>query len=219
MIVVFDLDGTLVDSAHDIAASANEMVESLGGRSLALDDIANMVGDGARVLVQRALSEAGLDPNTRDALPRFLEIYDRRLLETTRPYDGTEQMLTMLADRVQLAVLTNKPQKLSERLLSGLGLREFFESVIGGDGPYGRKPDPTTLRALLDSSSDGGLLVGDSPIDWQTAQNAGCPFVWARYGFGAARFQEEYPATPYVLGAPSELVAIVDRLSAVMRGA
>jgi phosphoglycolate phosphatase len=165
------------------------------------------------------LAEAGLDPGLSDALPRFLEIYDRRLLETTRPYNGMRETLTLLADRARLAVLTNKPQAPSERVLSGLGLRDFFDSVTGGDGPSGRKPDPAALRALVESAPDGGVLVGDSPVDWQTARNAGCPFVWARYGFGSARFESDYPETPYVLSAPNDLVEIVDRMTAVMRGA
>ncbi len=219
MIVVFDLDGTLVDSAYDIAVSANETVTSFGGRSIDLADVARMVGDGARVLVRRALTVAGLDPDTPGALPRFLEIYDQRLLDTTIPYTGTCEMLTLLAPRVRMSVLTNKPLAHSERLLSGLGLREFFDMVIGGDSPFGRKPDPTGLRALLGASVDGALLVGDSPIDFQTASNAGCVFVWARYGFGAARFGDKPPETRYILDAPRDLVGTVDRVAAVMRGA
>jgi phosphoglycolate phosphatase len=219
MMVVFDLDGTLVDSAHDIAVSANETVTSFGGRSIDLDDIARTVGDGARILMQRALTEAGLDPDTPGALTRFLEIYDQRLLDTTAPYPGTREMLTLLAPRVRMAVLTNKPLAHSERLLAALGLREFFDAVSGGDGPLGRKPDPAGLRALMGASLDAALLVGDSPVDFHTASNAGCAFVWARYGFGAARFANEPPDTPYILDAPRDLVATVDRLAAVMRGA
>jgi phosphoglycolate phosphatase len=219
MMVVFDLDGTLVDSARDIAVSANETVTSFGGRSIDLAEIAKMVGDGARILVRRALTEGGLDPDTPGALPRFLEIYDRHLLDTTIPYVGTREMLTLLAPRVRMSVLTNKPLAHSERLLSGLGLREFFDVVIAGDGPFGRKPDPAGLRAIVGASVEGALLVGDSPVDFETAGNAGCVFVWARYGFGAARFENQSPETPYILEAPSDLVATVDRFAAVMRGA
>jgi phosphoglycolate phosphatase len=219
MIVVFDLDGTLVDSAADLAASANELVTSMGGRSLETREIIDMIGEGAGVLVSRALAAAGLDAETPDALARFLDIYDRRLLETTVAYPGVRETLALLAPRVRMAVLTNKPQKPSAQILEGVGLADLFDSVIGGDSPLGKKPDPSALGTLIGSSPDGALLVGDSPIDWQTATNSGCPFVWARYGFGAARFGTRRPETPYVIDEPRELIGIVDRLSAVMRGA
>jgi phosphoglycolate phosphatase len=218
MIVAFDLDGTLIDSATDIATSANELVTTLGGRPLDLDAISLMVGDGAGVLVARVLREAGLPPDSPGALHRFLEIYGRRLLESTVEYPGTRATLALLAPRVRMAVLTNKPLAHSERVLEGLALREFFSEVIGGDGPRGKKPDPSALLAVIGSAPGGALYVGDSPVDWQTAQNAGCAFAWARYGFGARRFAGERPDTPYVLDAPRDLVAIVDRISAVASG-
>jgi len=218
MIVAFDLDGTLVDSANDIAMSANEMVTTLGGAPLELDAISLMVGDGAGILVARALHAAGLPPESPGALQQFLDIYTRRLLETTVEYPGTRETLALLAPRVRLAVLTNKPLAHSERVLAGLRLREFFTDVIGGDDPRGRKPDPSTLLAVIGAEPGGALYVGDSPVDWQTAQNAGCAFAWARYGFGARRFNDRWPDTPYVLDAPRDLVAIVDRMGAVLSG-
>jgi phosphoglycolate phosphatase len=107
--LVFDLDGTLVDSVRDLAASASEMATSFGGRALRDDEVAMMVGDGAAVLVKRALSAAGLDPETPGALARFLEIYDRRLLDTTVAYDGTVDTLLLASRHARLTVLTNKP--------------------------------------------------------------------------------------------------------------
>ncbi len=219
MLIVFDLDGTLVDSVADIAASANELVTALGGRPLDLSAVTMMVGDGAGVLVKRALSEGGVDPETPHALARFLEIYDRRLLDSTTPYAGMRETLTLLARRSRMAVLTNKPQAHSERVLEGLGLREFFDEVMGGDGGAGKKPDPAGLLSLTAREPGGrGVLVGDSPIDDETARAAGCPFIWARYGFGAERFGSNRPATPYVLDSPRDLVAAIDRLTAVMHG-
>ena len=109
MIVVFDLDGVLVDAARDIANSANELVVSLGGRTLDLGSVTEMIGDGAAVLFQRALREGGLDPNSPGALPRFLDIYDRHLLDTTAPYPGLWETLTTSSGRATLAVLTSDP--------------------------------------------------------------------------------------------------------------
>jgi phosphoglycolate phosphatase len=216
MLIVFDLDGTLIDSATDIAASANELVTSLGGRPLNLVDVTPMVGDGASVLVKRALQEAGLDPGTPDALSRFLDIYDRRMLETTKPYIGVRETLSLLARRARLAVLTNKPQAHSERVLAELDLLDFFEGVIGGDGAFAKKPDPAGMHALMaDRPQSGTLLVGDSPVDFATSRAANCAFAWARYGFGAGRFGDETPTTPYILDAPADLTAVVDRLAAV----
>jgi phosphoglycolate phosphatase len=218
MRLVFDLDGTLIDSVGDLSASASDLVTSLGGRPLAQSEVAAMVGEGAGLLVRRALVAAGLDPETPGALPRFLGIYERRLLDTTVPYVGVEDALIMASRRARMAVLTNKPLAPSRRLLEALGLARYFDTVIGGDTAHGRKPDPAGLHALA-AGFERVLLVGDSPIDWQTSRAAGCGFAWARYGFGAARFEDSAPDTPYVLDRPADLGAIVDRFDAVMRGA
>ena len=217
MRLIFDLDGTLIDSVRDLAASASELVTSLGGRPLGASEVATMVGDGAAILVRRALAAADLDPETPDALPQFLEIYDRRLLETTVAYDGVEEALMMASRRARLAVLTNKPVGPSQRILDALGLSRYFDVVIGGDSAHGRKPHPAGVRAITAGAADV-LLIGDSPIDWHTARAAGCGFAWARYGFGAARFEGNAPDTPYVLQRPADLPAIIDRFDSVMRG-
>jgi phosphoglycolate phosphatase len=217
MVVVFDLDGTLIDSVRDLSASASELVTSLGGRRLESNEVAAMVGDGALMLVKRALAASGLDPDTPGALERFLDIYDRRLLETTTAYVGIEDALANVSQRARLAVLTNKPLAPSQRILEGLGLARFFDTVIGGDGPLGRNPLPAALHTLARESHQL-LLVGDSPIDWQTAVAGGCAFAWARYGFGAMRFGDTPPDTPYVLERPIDLIEVLDRYSNVMTG-
>ena len=215
--IAFDLDGTLIDSVGDLAAAATELVTSLGGRRLREDEIALMVGEGAGVLVQRALAAAGLDPNHGGALARFLEIYDRRLLDTTVAYDGVPEMLLMASRRARLSVVTNKPLAPSQRVLAALGLGGYFEVIVGGDTAQGRKPNPDGLRAAT-AGAGQVMLVGDSPIDAATALAADSAFVWARYGFGAQRF-EAPPSTPYVLERPADLAAVLDRFVAVTSGA
>ena len=215
--LVFDLDGTLIDSVGDLATSANELVTTLGGRELLQQEVADMVGDGAAVLVRRALSAAGLDANMPHALDRFLQIYDDHLLDTTTAYPGIEDALLMASRRTRMAVLTNKPLRPSMRILDALGLSRYFDAVIGGDSLHGRKPDPAGLRALSDGAS-AVILVGDSPVDAETADAAGCAFAWARYGFSAARFAAT-PDTPYVLNHPSDLSEVLDRFAAVNSGA
>jgi len=210
-VVAFDLDGTLIDSATDLAAAASALAVELGGRALTRAEVVAMVGEGAPVLVRRVLTAAGLDPATAGALDRFLALYDERLLDTTRLYPGVRQVLDALDPQLTLAVLTNKPRVPAERLLDALGVRPLFLEVVGGDGPLPRKPDPAGLRSLR-LHADGGplVLVGDSPVDAETARRAGVPFVLAAYGFGAAAFTSGAEADAFVADAVADLPAAID---------
>lgn len=215
-LVVFDLDGTLIDSAADLAAAASALATELGGRPLSLAEVVTMVGEGAAVLVRRALTAAGVEPGTPGATARFLELYDARLLDTTAPYPGVAAMLAALEPLVPLAVLTNKPLAPSERLLDALGLRRHFLEVLGGDGPWPRKPDPAGLQALrLHAAGGPVVMVGDSPVDGETAARAGAAFVLAQYGFGAAKFTGD-PGTPHVAATVAELEGCI--AAALTRG-
>jgi phosphoglycolate phosphatase len=212
VLVVFDLDGTLVDSARDLAEAASELVQSYGAAPLQVSQVVEMVGEGASMLVRRALERSSLDPATPGALARFLEIYDRRLLDHTVAYPGIREGLSLAVRRGQLAVLTNKPMTPTVRILEALGLRGFFTQIVGGDGPYPRKPDPSGLRALIaEASGHAPILFGDSPADSGTAEAAGCAFAFARYGFGAGKFGGHPPSTPYVLDHARELPSVLDR--------
>jgi phosphoglycolate phosphatase len=186
-LVAFDLDGTLIDSRRDLADSANALIVERGGQPLPVDAITAMVGEGAALLVQRALIAAGLEPDVATALPRFLELYDERLLVHTRLYDGTRAALEALTPRAALAILTNKPQHPTERILAGLGIASFFRWVIGGDTAHGRKPDPAGLNHLIAAAGTTArdtVMVGDSAIDLRTARAAGTRICLLRYGFG-----------------------------------
>lgn len=189
-LVVFDLDGTLIDSRRDLADSTNEVLASYGASPLAVEDVSRMVGDGAKMLVARALKSAHVDVDLHDALDRFREAYDRRLVIHTRPYEGIVPLLRDLTARATLAVLTNKPLGPSEHILEAFEIRGCFRSVIGGDSAFARKPDPAGLRSLIDGAAvapEATLMVGDSMIDLNTARHAGTHACFARYGFGHLR--------------------------------
>jgi hypothetical protein len=143
-LAVFDLDGTLVDSRRDLATAANALVRELGGTPLNEEAVGDMVGEGAGVLVRRALAAAGLAADAPGALDRFLSLYDAHLLDTTAPYEGIDELLHGLAGRVAIAVLTNKPQHASERMLDGLGLLAHYEAW-----PEARPGGPAPPRRAL----------------------------------------------------------------------
>jgi phosphoglycolate phosphatase len=214
-LIVFDLDGTLVDSHRDIANAANALVEELGGTRLPDAAIVAMVGEGAALLVRRALAAAGIDPETPGALDRFLVLYDARLLEHTQPYDGTLDVLAHFSDRIPMSVLTNKPQRPTERILDELQLRGYFGEVIGGDTPLGRKPDPAGLLHLVQATgvpAEQTLMIGDSPVDLLTARNAGTRICLVRYGFGFRFAPEDFRGDERFADSPRELIGAIAAL-------
>jgi phosphoglycolate phosphatase len=193
-LVAFDLDGTLVDSRRDLANSANQLVVERGGMPLTLDAVTAMVGEGAALLVRRALTAAGLPADDAGALPRFLDIYDSRLIETTALYPGIADTVRQARAGARVVVLTNKPLHHSERLLAGLGIRDLFDDVVGGDNPHGRKPGPQALMALMADAGTAGhetLMVGDTVVDLDTAQAAGTRCCLVSFGFGFARVPQD----------------------------
>jgi phosphoglycolate phosphatase len=212
-LIVFDLDGTLIDSRRDLADAANALLESAGAAPLSEERIGRMVGDGAATLVARAFEASGVE-RPADALERFLALYDECLLNHTRPYPGIPDVLEVLGLRAPLALLTNKPLASTRRILAGLGLARHFPdgAVIGGDGPFPRKPDPSglqhlTARARVAAAS--ALLVGDSLVDWRTARAASTPICLARYGFGYEGFpREEIGALDRQIDVPADLLAL-----------
>jgi phosphoglycolate phosphatase len=213
---VFDLDGTLIDSRRDLADAANALLEERGGTPLPVDAVARMVGEGAALLVRRALTAAGLDPDSPGALPRFLELYDDRLLAHTQLYDGTRETLETLAAHARLAVLTNKPSRATVAILEGLGVARFFKWVIGGDGPWPRKPDPAALQDLMsraETAPPQTVMIGDSPIDLATARAARTRLCLARYGFGFTPPDDLGP-DDMLVDRPSDLVPVLRRIGA-----
>ena len=189
-LAVFDLDGTLIDSRRDLADSANAMLADYGASPLGEEQIASMVGSGAATLVKRVITAAGVNAPIDEALARFLSAYDARLTHHTRPYDGIPAVLDELrAPDMAMAVLTNKPLEQSVRILDRFDLSRHFQWVIGGDGPWPRKPAPDGMQFLMgqaQATPDETVLVGDSSVDLQTSRNARVAICLARYGFGFA---------------------------------
>jgi phosphoglycolate phosphatase len=188
--VVFDLDGTLVDTAPDLHAYLNEMLAELGRPGLALADVRPMIGDGARTLLRRGLEASGGVPRAADLDHLFVEFLTRY---TARPvrfgaiHDGVVEVLEELtAAGVRLGVCTNKPQAATDRLLRTLDLERYFRVVIGGDALPVRKPDGVHLQAVLERlGADGtrAAMVGDSGIDLLTARAAGVACVLVSFGY------------------------------------
>jgi phosphoglycolate phosphatase len=193
-LIAFDLDGTLVDSRRDLADSANALIVELGGTPLNDDAVARMIGEGAAMLVARALAGAGIHYDLHEALARFLDIYDTRLLNHTRAYPGIEDAVRHARTLGRVVVLTNKPKRPSEAILDGLDLRGLFDDVVGGDGPLPRKPDPASLLKLMEGAAADGastLMIGDSAIDHETALRAGTRCCLVSFGFGFETFPHE----------------------------
>jgi phosphoglycolate phosphatase len=187
-LLVFDLDGTLVDSVPDLRAALNEMLRERGRRPLSSPEVKRMVGDGVPTLVVRALAATGADPaETATALPRFLEIYEASAADLTRPYPGVPETLTALRRRgYRTAICTNKPQRATLAVLQGLDLLPLFDGIAGGDHFAVRKPDPGHLSGLiaeLGAAPGDSAMIGDNENDAAAARGAGVPLVLMRYGY------------------------------------
>jgi len=195
-LLVFDLDGTLVDSQRDLADAVNATRAWMGLEPLPQVTVAQYVGNGAPVLVQRALPDAGKEDWSR-GLKYFLEYYRDHMLDSTVLYPGVREALDQLhAERIPLAVLTNKPIRFTLQMLDGLGIDLHFFRVYGGNSFPEKKPDPAGLNALVtESGADRArtIMVGDSAVDVDTARNAGVQACGVRWGFQPETFVSSPP--------------------------
>lgn len=200
-LVIFDLDGTLIDSRLDLVHSVNAALRHIGRPELPDDVIASYVGDGAPILIQRALgAEAADEALVRKGLEFFLSYYREHKLDHTTVYPGIPEALAAIQTsngvRRQMVVLTNKPVNPSRAIVDALGLGQYFSQVYGGNSFGTKKPDPEGALKLLAETGvapEQAAIVGDSHVDVRTGRNAGLWTVGVTYGFATHTLEDEAP--------------------------
>lgn len=187
--IVFDLDGTLIDSVFDLAISVNHTLSKLGFDERSVDEIRSFVGDGVQKLIARSLGDA--DPELqKKGLQIFMQHYNAHLLDHTTLYNGVAETLKVLANDYRLAVLTNKSEGFTNKIVRGLGVAHFFAAIIGGDTLTVKKPDPAAIFLLAEKWKIPParlLMVGDHATDIQVGINAGCRTIFLTNGLGETR--------------------------------
>jgi len=185
--VVFDLDGTLADTAPDLTAALNHALGEMGRPPVPAEDVRHMVGHGARALLQKGLAATGAvsEALVEQGFPIFLAHYEAHIADLTRPFPGVEQALDALAaDGVRLAVCTNKLESLTHKFIAAIGWEGRFAAIVGGDTLAVRKPDPAPLfEAIARAGGGPAAFVGDSITDTDTAKAAHIPCVALSFGF------------------------------------
>jgi phosphoglycolate phosphatase len=214
LLIIFDLDGTLIDSSRDLAISTNATRAHFNLPPLDQHVINSYVGNGAAVLIRKAMGNAATDETVADALAYFLKYYRAHALEHTRLYGGIREVIDELPSRSHLlAVLTNKPRKISFDILAALGIGQRFLCVYGGDSLTSKKPQPDGIWRIVEEA--GGsltrtLMVGDSKVDVETARNAGAQSCGVSWGFQPDTFSEARP--DFLIEQPDALLPLADRL-------
>jgi phosphoglycolate phosphatase len=214
--VVFDLDGTLVDSRRDISEAANHALEKAGLARLPHDELESYVGDGAPLLMARAARLDVQDPKTAAMVADFLDYYAEHPIDHTRVMPGTVECLEALAS-LALGVCTNKPRRTSIAVLRGLGLETRFKGVVAGDDLPTRKPDPSMVREaarLLDVAVQTVVMVGDGPQDVLSGRAAGAFTIGVRGGIQA--FERLAASEPDLM--IDTLAELPDAISRIARG-
>lgn len=222
--VVFDLDGTLVDTAPDIVAYLNEMLAELGRPGLDSDAVRPMIGDGVRSLMIRGLDASGGVPDDLDIdalFDSYLERYTEEPARQSRPYDGVIECLDALKSAgIKMGVCTNKPQRPTDRLLARLGLDRYFGAVIGSDTLPVKKPDPAHLLGVLERLNVNparAALVGDSATDLKTARAVGIPCVLVSFGYTVAPAEDL--GADHVIDHFADLIPVLENHTQILRQA
>jgi phosphoglycolate phosphatase len=200
---IFDLDGTLVDSRVDLANSVNAMLRHVGRKELPHEIISTYIGDGAPMLVRRALGDPDDEAFVEDAIEYFLSYYREHKLDHTYVYAGVKESLEAMRvgfPQAKMAVLSNKPVNPSRAIVEALGLQPFFFQVYGGNSFHTKKPDPRGVQALLEEA--GGVrtgqtvLIGDSAVDVLTARNSGIYSVGCTFGLAPHTLEDALVDSP-----------------------
>lgn len=207
-LLIYDLDGTLIDSSQDIANAVNWTLKELGLWALPVEQVSGFVGNGVKNLMQQALKAAS--PSSLPPLGRSIKLFRRRygehLLDQTRLYPSVKKVLEFFKGLSQ-AVVTNKPEDFTHEILRGLGIDSYFGRVIGGDKGFPKKPDPGPVLELLghfEVRPEEAILIGDSRMDVETARNAGIRAAAVTYGFGS-RSELEAAQPDFLLNDLEEL--------------
>jgi len=196
-LLIFDLDGTLIDSKQDLVEAVNAARAHLHLPPLDDETVASYVGNGAPVLIRRAMGPEASEEQCARALEYFIAYYNDHRLDHTHLYPGVRDALDELRTAgAQMAVLTNKPVRISRAIIEGLGLKQHFFQVYGGNSFDQKKPHPVGVHTLLAESGavpEAAIMVGDSAVDVQTARNAGIRAVAVTYGFQPDSLDEARP--------------------------
>jgi len=190
--LIFDLDGTLINSKLDLALAVNAALAEMGRPELPHESIYGFVGNGAPMLIQRSLGNGASEAECKRALEFFIRYYREHALDNTVPYPGVREGLELLSE-MPMVVLTNKPERISKLILEGLGLASYFRHVYGGNTFERKKPDPIGVETILRDFELGPrdvMIVGDSEVDVQTARNSGTWACGVTYGLGSERMVE-----------------------------
>jgi phosphoglycolate phosphatase len=214
-LLIFDLDGTLIDSREDLANSINAMLRHFGKNPLPHEVIASYIGDGAPMLVRRSLGDPDDENFVQDALLYFMAWYREHKLDNTYVYDGIKESLDAIqksrdGQPLKMAVLSNKPVGPSKAIVEALGLGPYFFQVYGGNSFHTKKPDPAGVQALLAEAgipAEETVIVGDSDIDVLTARNAGIFSIGVTYGLAPHTLQDAPPDV--LIDNPHELAAVL----------
>ncbi len=212
-LIIFDLDGTLVETRDDLASSVNHALGESGLPRHPVEAVVQFVGDGARKLVERAVGPGRKGVIYDEVLDAFLSHYIEHCTDQCTLYPGVAEVLESLAP-LPLCVLTNKPLGPTKRILQALGLAPHFQSVIGGDSDFGRKPDPTGLLHLIEAvgaEPESSLLVGDTRVDVLAAREACCRCAGVRYGFRPDDFIDCPP--DYLIDSMEDLPGVLQKAS------
>jgi phosphoglycolate phosphatase len=194
-VLIFDLDGTLIDSKEDLVLSVNATLEHMGHPSLPHDVVCSYIGRGAAALIRSSLGPSVTDEQAEEGHEFFLSYYRRHMLDNTVTYPGVREALDALAS-YKMAVLTNKPVRFSQAILEGLGIAHHFQFVFGGNSFEKKKPDPMGAELLLRNFSakpTEAMMVGDSDVDELTARNSGLYSCGVSYGLGFESMKSHPP--------------------------
>ena len=214
-LLIFDLDGTLIDSREDLANSINAMLRHFKKNELPHEVIASYIGDGAPMLVRRSLGDPDDENFVQDALLYFMAWYREHKLDTTYVYEGVTEALNAIqksrdGQPLKMAVLSNKPVGPSRAIVEALGLGPYFFQIYGGNSFHTKKPDPAGVQALLEEAGafpEETIIVGDSDIDVLTARNAGIFSVGVTYGLAPHTLEDAPPDV--LVDRPYELATVL----------